>query len=213
MRSMSESPVIAFLNKMTDLILLNLIYIVCCLPVVTIGAATTAMYYVCIISIRQGDGYVVKRFIKSFKENFKQATLIWIPRMALFCVVLMDLLFWLKIGTPFAKVMFVLSLVVAFFLLMVGMYIFPVLAKLEGDVKTTLKNAAVFAVGYLPYTMILLVITGIFLYANLVSVEMNILSLFIGFAGVAYVKSFFIYKVMMNHIDERYDDFYQIDNA
>lgn len=210
---MSESPVIAFLNKMTDLILLNLIYIVCCLPVVTIGAATTAMYYVCIISIRQGDGYVVKRFIKSFKENFKQATLIWIPRMALFCVVLMDLLFWLKIGTPFAKVMFVLSLVVAFFLLMVGMYIFPVLAKLEGDVKTTLKNAAVFAVGYLPYTMILLVITGIFLYANLVSVEMNILSLFIGFAGVAYVKSFFIYKVMMNHIDERYDDFYQIDNA
>lgn len=213
MRSMSESPVIAFLNKMTDLILLNLIYIVCCLPVVTIGAATTAMYYVCIISIRQGDGYVVKRFIKSFKENFKQATLIWIPRMALFGVVLMDLLFWLKIGTPFAKVMFVLSLVVAFFLLMVGMYIFPVLAKLEGDVKTTLKNAAVFAVGYLPYTMILLVITGIFLYANLVSVEMNILSLFIGFAGVAYVKSFFIYKVMMNHIDERYDDFYQMDNA
>lgn len=210
---MSDSPVIAFLNKMTDLIVLNLIYIVFCLPIVTIGAATTAVYYVCIISIRQGDGYVVKRFIKSFKENFKQATIIWVPLLVIWGVILMDLLFWLKVGTIFAKIMFVLSLLIAFFLLLVGMYIFPVLAKLEGDIKTTMKNAAVFAVGYLPYTAILLMITGIFGYANFVSVEVNILALFIGFAGVIYVKSFFIYKVMMNHIDERYDDFYQLDNV
>ena len=59
---MSNSPVIAFLNKMTDLILLNVLFIISCLPVFTIGAATTALYYVCIISIRQGDGYVVKRY-------------------------------------------------------------------------------------------------------------------------------------------------------
>lgn len=209
---MSDSPVIAFLNKMTDLILLNLIYIVFCMPVVTIGAATTAMYYVCIISIRQGDGYVVRRFIKSFRDNFKQATLIWLPMLLVICIVFMDLLFWFKIGTPFANVMFVLSLMLTFFLLIVGLYIFPVLAKLEGDMKTTLKNATVFAVGYLPYTAILLAITGAFVYANLISPEMNILSLFIGFAGAAYIKSFFIYKVMMNHIDERYDDFYPVDN-
>ena len=54
---MSNSPVMAFLNKMTDLILLNVIWLIACIPVVTIGAATTAMYYVCIVSIRQGDGY------------------------------------------------------------------------------------------------------------------------------------------------------------
>lgn len=66
---MSNSPVIAFLNKMTDLILLNVIWLLCCLPVVTTGAATTAAYYVSITSIRCGDGYVVKRFFQ-FPEKF-----------------------------------------------------------------------------------------------------------------------------------------------
>lgn len=209
---MSNSPVIAFLNKMTDLILLNLLYIICCLPIFTIGAATTAMYYVCIISIRQGDGYVVKRFFKSFRENFKQATLLWLPMLGIFLIMMLDLLFWSQIGTLFAKGMFVLSMLVAFFVLIVALYIFPVLAKLEGNMGTTLKNSAAFAVGYFPYTIILLVITGGFLYTNLISLGMNALTFFLGFAGVAYVKSFFIYKVMMKHIDEKYDDFLQVES-
>ena len=90
---MSDSPVIAFLNKMTDLILLNIIFVICCLPVFTIGAATTAMYYVCIISIRQGDGYVVRRFFESFRRNFKQATLLWLPMLVIWLVMGFDLFF------------------------------------------------------------------------------------------------------------------------
>jgi len=204
---MSNSPVIAFLNKMTDLILLNILYIICCLPIVTIGAATTAMYYVCIISIRQGDGYVVKRFFSSFRSNFKQATILWIPMLFIGLVMGFDLLFWYRMGTVFSKVMFILSMVVALFLVMVGMYIFPILSKFEGTVGRTIKNAAAFAVGYLPQTAILLVLTVGFIYANIVSLGMNAVTSFVGLAVLAYVKSFFIYKVMMNHMEERYDDF------
>ena len=204
---MSNSPVIAFLNKMTDLILLNILYIICCLPIVTIGAATTAMYYVCIISIRQGDGYVVKRFFSSFRSNFKQATILWIPMLFVGLIMGFDLLFWYRMGTVFSKVMFILSMVVALFLVMVGMYIFPILSKFEGTVGRTIKNAAAFAVGYLPQTAILLVLTVGFIYANIVSLGMNAVTSFVGLAVLAYVKSFFIYKVMMNHMEERYDDF------
>ena len=204
---MSNSPVIAFLNKMTDLILLNIIYIICCLPIVTIGAATTAMYYVCIISIRQGDGYVVKRFFASFRSNFKQATILWIPMLVISLLMGFDLLFWYRMGTGFSKVMFALSMIVALFLVIVGLYIFPVLSKFEGTVGRTIKNAAAFAVGYLPYTAVLLLLTGGFIYANLVSLGMNAVTTFVGIAVLAYVKSFFIYRVMMNHIDERFDDF------
>lgn len=204
---MSNSPVIAFLNKMTDLILLNILYIICCLPIFTIGAATTAMYYVCIISIRQGDGYVVKRFFKSFRDNFKQATILWIPMLLVGVIMGFDLFFWYQMGTVFSKVMFILSMIVALFLVMVGMYVFPVLSKFEGTVGQTIKNAAAFAIGYLPQTAILLVLTGGYVYANIVSPGMNAVTAFVGVAVLAYVKSFFIYKVMMNHIDERYDDF------
>lgn len=204
---MSNSPVIAFLNKMTDLILLNILYIICCIPIVTIGAATTAMYYVCLISIRQGDGYVAKRFFQSFRREFKQATLLWIPMLLIGILLGFDLFFWYQMGTMFSKVMFVLSMVVTVFFVMVGLYVFPMLSKFECDALQTVKNAAAFAVGYLHKTLILLVVTGGFVYANLVSLGMNAVTSFVGFAVVAYVKSFFIYKAMMNHMDERYDDF------
>lgn len=208
---MSNSPVVVFLNKVTDLILLNAVYLICCIPVFTIGAATTALYYVCIVSIRQGDGYVIRRFFKSFKENFTQATVIWLIMLTVSLLMGFDLLFWSRLGTVFSKVMFVLSATIAFMLFIVCLYVFPVLAKLEGCIRTTIKNAAVFSAGYLPYTIILLVLTGGFLYANYVSIGMNAISLFIGFAVLAYIKSFFIYKVMMNHINEKYDDFYNLE--
>lgn len=204
---MSDSPVIAFLNKMTDLILLNLLWLICCLPIITIGASTTAMYYVCIISIRQGDGYVIKRFFKSFTENFKQATLLWLVLMVLGAAMGLDLFFWYQMGTGFAKVMFCFSAIVAFVLLIVALYLFPLQAKLQGNMISIIKNAALFAVGYFPYTVILLLLNGLFLYANVTTLAMNAISIFIGFAVLAYVKSFFIYKILMKHIDERYDDF------
>ena len=71
-----NSPVMSFFNKLTDLLFLNILWLVCSLPIITIGASTTAMYYVSITSIRMGDGYVAKRFFKSFVDNFKQATII-----------------------------------------------------------------------------------------------------------------------------------------
>lgn len=205
---MSESPVIAFLNKMTDLILLNLMWLITCLPIVTIGAATTAMYYTNIISIRQGDGYVVKRYFKSFRDNFKQATILWLLVLLLGGIMAFDLFYWYTLGTMLGKVMFCLSAVVAFFMFIILLYVFPVLAKFDNCMKSTIKTAAAFAVGYLPYTAILTVITILFIYFNVVSIIMNAISLFAGFAVLAYVKSFFLYKVFMNHMDERYDDFY-----
>ena len=118
-----------------------------------------------------------------------------------------DMLFWYRMNTGFAKIMFVLSAIVGFSVWIIGMYIFPVIAKLEGNMLRTIKNSAAFAVGYLPYTACLLLISVIFIYANLVSVGMNAITVFVGFAVVAYIKSFFIYKVMMNHIEEKFDDF------
>ncbi len=204
---MSDSPVIAFLNKMTDLILLNLLWIICCLPIITIGAATTALYYVSIISIRQGDGYVIRRFFTSFVQNFKQATLLWLGILTFGIVLILDLIFWNKMGTMIGTIMSCLSIVIAIVFFTVSLWIFPVLSRLKGNLRSIIKNASAFAVGYLPYTIILIMLTGVFVWINLNSLGMNAISLFIGFALLAYIKSFFIYKVLMNHIDERFDDF------
>lgn len=204
---MSNSPVIAFLNKMTDLILLNVLWLLCCLPVFTAGAATTAAYYVSITSIRCGDGYVIKRFFGSFKKNFRQITPIWLAILVFNLIMTADMLFWYRQGNTFGKTMFIISGVVAFLFLIWILWIFPVFAKLDGKTGELLKNAVAFAIGYLPYTAIILVITGVVMYANLVSLIANSIMLFVGFAVLFYVQSFFFYRVFMNHIDEKYDDF------
>lgn len=204
---MSNSPVIAFLNKMTDLILLNVLWLLCCLPVFTAGAATTAAYYVSITSIRCGDGYVIKRFFGSFKKNFRQITPIWLAILVFSLIMTADMLFWYRQGNTFGKTMFIISGIVAFLFLIWILWIFPVFAKLDGKTGELLKNAVAFAIGYLPYTAIILVITGVVMYANLVSLIANSIMLFVGFAVLFYVQSFFFYRVFMNHIDEKYDDF------
>lgn len=204
---MSNSPVIAFLNKMTDLILLNVLWLLCCLPVFTAGAATTAAYYVSITSIRCGDGYVIKRFFGSFKKNFLQITPIWLVILFFSLIMTADMLFWYRQGNAFGKTMFIISGVVAFLFFIWILWIFPVFAKLDGKTGELLKNAVAFAIGYLPYTAIILVITGVVMYANLVSLVANSIMLFVGFAVLFYVQSFFFYRVFMNHIDEKYDDF------
>lgn len=208
---MSDSPIIAFLNKLADLILLNVIWLICCIPIVTIGASTTAMYYVCIISIRNGDGYVVKRFFKSFKENFVQATVTWLIALVIDVILAIDLLFWYKMGSGFSKIMFVLSAMVAMLIFFVELWVFPVMCKLQGNFSQTIVNAAKFAFGYLPQTMIIVCVTAVFVTVNILTVAMNAISLFVGFAVLAYVQSFFYYHVFMKHIDEKYDDFWRED--
>ena len=69
-----NNSVVKFLNKMTDILVLNLLFIFTSLPVFTIGASLSAMYAVSLRSVRYGDGYVVKTYFKAFKQSFKQST-------------------------------------------------------------------------------------------------------------------------------------------
>mgnify|MGYP002554189598 CR=1 FL=1 len=75
-----------FMGKLWDALVLNILWVVCCIPLVTVGAATTAVYYVALKLARDEEGYVISSFFKSFKENFRQATALW---LVLAAVVLM----------------------------------------------------------------------------------------------------------------------------
>lgn len=100
-----ENPVIAFLNKMADLILLNLIFLLCCIPVVTIGPAITALYAVSLRSVRYGDGYVIQTFFRSFKQNFKQSFVVGMIGIYFLCACLLLICFsgamWDLLSCPY----------------------------------------------------------------------------------------------------------------
>ena len=73
-----DSPLMQGLGKMADLMWLNVLTLICCLPIVTIGASLTAMNYMALKIARNEECYITRGFFKSFKENFRQATVIWL---------------------------------------------------------------------------------------------------------------------------------------
>ncbi|MBE5849217.1 MAG: DUF624 domain-containing protein [Lachnospiraceae bacterium] len=163
-----EGPVFTFLSRLADLFWLNLLFIVCCIPVITIGAATTALYYVTLKMAKDEEGYITRSYFKSFKENFKQATVIWMGFLVVGMIMITDLrivnggntaeiLSSPALGNVIMVAVFLMGIVI----LMVGTYIFPILAQFDNTIKNTAKNAFLISIRHLPYTIAMLVITAI----------------------------------------------------
>lgn len=146
-----------FLNRMGDLMILNILMIICCIPVITIGAAFTAMHYVLLKMVRDKEGYLIRGFFKSFALNFKQATLIWLLMLLVIAVYVGDILIFNYSGLVFPKAVVIAVLAIALLLLMVAAYIFPLQARFENSILNTLKNALMLAIINLPKTILMLV--------------------------------------------------------
>ena len=87
-----DSPLMRALSKMADLMWLNILTILCCIPIVTAGASFTAMHFVLLKIVRDEEGYITKDFFRSFKENFGQATVIWILSVLVGGLIIWDLM-------------------------------------------------------------------------------------------------------------------------
>ncbi len=199
-----DNVVLRFFNKVTDLVVLNLLFLLTSLPVFTMGTSLTALYAVNLRSIRYGDGYVVRTYWGAFKKNFRQATLAWLFLLAAGGILFLDYRFWKSFGGgTFSRVQLVLIFVLAFCFILVGTWLFPVIAKMEGSLKHQIGTAAKMAVGYfLPYTFFALTLTGLAIVAAFFSMGGLVIMGVLGIALVTYLQSFFFYKVFARHIRE-----------
>ena len=145
------------LNRVGDLMIMNFLMIICCIPVITAGAAFTAMHYVLLKIVRGQEGYLIKGFFKSFKENFRQATLIWLLMLVVIAVYVGDSLIFNYSALTFPKPLVIAVVAVAVLLAMMAVYVFPLQARFENSVKNTLKNAMILAFANLPKTLLMLV--------------------------------------------------------
>lgn len=158
----ADNPVMSFLGRAADLVLLNLLTLVCCIPVVTAGAAFTALYYVCIKMIRSEDSYLTRSYFKSFKENFLQATTLWILMLAMIAIAWADFYFISVISGSAAFVMRVVVCAFLFFFLCSSIYCFPLLSRFENSLKNIIKNSCLLGIMNFPKSLCILAIYGIF---------------------------------------------------
>lgn len=151
-------PLFQFLNKMADLCVLNLLFLFCCLPVVTIGAAATALYSVTIPMSHEREGYIARSFFKAFRSNFKQATMIWIPSLAALFISLADIRIFSSPSARPYRLLLVGAYLIFFLLLFLLSFVFPVLAKFSNTTRNIVKNAFLIPIAKLPWAFLCLVV-------------------------------------------------------
>lgn len=154
-----DSPLMTGLNKFADLIWLNILTIVCCIPIITAGASLTAMHYMCLKIARDEECYITKGFFKSFKMNFKQATIIWILELLVALFLFGDLWIIYRSGIEFHILFHIAVILVAVLVLLISAFVFPVLAKFDNTIFKTIKNSLVISMAQLPKSIVYIVLT------------------------------------------------------
>ena len=203
-----DNKFFTFMGKIADLCILNIICLICCIPIVTAGASITAMFYVTMKMVKNEESYIIKSFFKSFRQNFKQATVINLLMIAVAAILYVDMSIVKQMGQPMAQIMNVIFLAFSVLYVMVFLYIYPVLAKFYNSIRNTFINAVLMSVRHLPYTILMAVICAcpVILVSFAPTFRMQatiiLICLVIGGAVVAYCNSFFLDKIFQNYIPE-----------
>lgn len=197
----TDNVVMRAIGKIGDLICLNVLWLICCIPVITIGASTTALYTVMLRLVRNEEGYIFRGFFKAFKLNFKQSTIIWIILLLLGIVWTVDFRVAGMIPGTAGIVLSAIFMALGFMLLAVTVYIFPLTARYENGIKDTFKNALILAVAKLPYTFVMAAVIVLAVIASLWSTVTLMFALplwlLIGGALIAWIHSYLLRRVFV----------------
>lgn len=192
-----DSPFMRWLGKFADLIILNVLYLVSCIPIVTIGAANAALYDVA-IRLSKDEAYVWKHYWRAFGSNFKKATLIWMILLiiggALYCCAMA----YKGNDLPNRGLSLILLGIASITWLSVYSWVFPLQARYENSVVQTLRTALICSFSFLPRTILIVFLNAIFpfiaTYFGAVVLFGIFVLLLIWFSGIAYISTLLLRK-------------------
>ncbi|MEW8996176.1 YesL family protein [Clostridium sp.] len=188
------------LGKITDIVILNLLCIISCLPIVTIGASITATYSVAMKMTKDEETYIVKEFIRSFKENFKTSSIVWITMIVIGGVLMFDFYMSRFVSNEsISKILQFIFTMISIIYTFTLTYVFPIISKFENTIKNTMINSVLISIQNLPYTVIILFLNlSPFLLINLFSSywgQIIFLYIVIGFGIIICINSMIFEKI------------------
>jgi len=200
-----DSPLMRFLTKIADLMVLNILFCVTSIPLITIGASWTALYSVTLKMVRDEEGSVSRSYFRSFRQNFRQATLLWLGVLVVLALLVLDIRVLNGMSEGTAPGLFRVGVeILALLGIMVLQYLFPSLARFEASLADTLKNACMMALAHLPKTALMTAAAagggrGTAAHKNTIAVGLMVWPL-IGFALMAFGNSGILRKIFDNYV-------------
>ncbi len=153
-----QSPFFRGIGKIFEVIFVGILWFVTSFPIITIGASTTALYYVCTKVIRQSTGYIWREYFGCFTKNFRQATIPWIVQLGMIIILSFNIRlcqvtdkFWLK---SLEISMWILLIILVCFVV----YYFALLSHFHNTIGNLLKFAVFIPILNLPSTLIQILI-------------------------------------------------------
>ena len=204
-----DSKFMRVMSRVGDLMIMNLIFLVTCIPIVTIGASLTALYTVCFRFGTEKEGKMVRTYFKAFKENFKQSTLLWLVILIFGAASAFNAYFFYIMPGTIRWCFLLFSCLFVLIVLTAG-YTFPLLSQFSNSMISTFKNALIFSVGYLPRSL-LMAVFNLFPFALLLLdfyrfLQMGFLWIALYFATAAYVNSILLKKVFAPYMPNKEEE-------
>ena len=186
-----DNKLIQAMQSIGGLIILNFCYLLCCLPVITFGAATAALYTVTLQEARDHSGSYLGRFFK--------ATILWAILLVVGAM-LVYVYFFFTANPDLTNPIFngmLIALCIVYVLVIT--YVFPLQARYENTVFRTLRNSLAFAIGNLPRTLVMGVLNvlplAVLAYDEKLFWQFSIFLVMIYFAGIAFLNSKMLMKI------------------
>lgn len=156
-----------FFAKLADVACMSILWIICCIPIITVGAATASFYGFTMHQVSETEGGIWKSFWSGVKTNFKKGTILWGIEVAVLLFLTYDLFAawqYFTLSTSTISLL-VLSFCTCISLILLSMlqYIYPLLAVFHFPIKKILSNSFIIAMGNLPVTITLFVLFGLVL--------------------------------------------------
>lgn len=188
-----DNPIWRFMGRVTDLCALTVLWAIFSLPIITIGASTTALYYVSLKVVNHTEEYLWRSFRKEFKENFKQSTIIWMIMLILGFFLSVDLYIYHEIQSQTAVFLFWVFLVLTALYAFMLTIIFPLSSRLQTSIKNIFYIAFMVYLKNISWVILMTVIT-----VCVVAIGLFVMwpVLFIGAGGVAFVHSKILQEVI-----------------
>lgn len=198
----SESPFMNGVNKFNLLICMNLLVLLCSIPIITAGAAFAAMHEYLFRLQEDTEGALVKSFFRSFRKNFIQATIVWMILLAGFIIAGIDIFISINTEWSFPLILKIVFIEIVLLFYMVLNYCFPVIASFECSNLNVFKNAFLIGAGMIKKSLVIMAVNLLPWLLLMFFPAIGWISILIGIAGPAYIATC-LYAQEFREIKER----------
>lgn len=199
MRLNLDNPFLDYINTTVQFIALNLIFVLCCLPLITAGPSIAALYQVTMQEARKEHGYIIRTYFRHMKEMFFQGILTFLIFALLLSVLAYSLVFWFSVGGALGNIAFIITLLLTILSFCALFYVFPLMARFQNSCFRTIKNAFLMALSHPAcsaalFAIHIFVVSLLYLFPG-----MKIFMLVIGYSFTAYVNSLLLTRLFRTY--------------